>query len=265
MKFLPLTLLCIAGATTTAADCSTGDFSLKVRGYCNYTALLSSFESYFAEEGNIAADCSLTAEEELHRLLKVTDTDNVEKEVHTLCGAAFTNYDKVPFEKSTGKDKRFVEEFYKGNTDWNEQVATLFPEHQGQDQFTRKGQESMLLKRDAYVVDEFHDGEGRHSLVDMPDLPNFENCAMNAAYCCWPKDRQDDNDGNCDKPYDYDCVDSDPGDNTDLCFVEHAAGANATGYNTTEGWFSFPFDDGNKDFEAEGPIHCRTYQTMTCC
>eukprot|EP00545_Synedropsis_sp_CCMP1620_P000179 CAMPEP_0119010630 /NCGR_PEP_ID=MMETSP1176-20130426/5139_1 /TAXON_ID=265551 /ORGANISM="Synedropsis recta cf, Strain CCMP1620" /LENGTH=1000 /DNA_ID=CAMNT_0006963329 /DNA_START=157 /DNA_END=3159 /DNA_ORIENTATION=+ len=259
MKYLPFALLLILGTTTTvAAECASGDFTLNVRGYCNYTALLLSFETWFADEANVASDCDSTAEDELLRLLNVTG-DTAGSEVHSLCGAAFDNYDKVPFEDSTGKDKRFIEEYYKGNTDWNEQVATLFPENEGNDEFTRKGKESMLLKRDAHAVDEFHDAGGRHSLLGLPDLPNFENCEMNAAYCCWPKDRQDDNDGSCDKPYDYDCVDSNPGDNTDLCFVEHAAGANATGYNTTEGWFSFPFDDGNKNFQSEGPIHCHGF------
>jgi hypothetical protein len=261
MKYLPLALLFLSLGTTQAAECSSGDFALEVRGYCNYTALLVSFETWFADEANVASGCTSTAEEELLRLLSVTN-DTAVSAVHSLCGEAFDAYDKVPFEDSTGKDKRFIEEYYKGNTDWNEQVATLFPPHEGNDEFTRRGQESMLLKRDAHVVDDFHDAGGRHDLLDLPDLPNFETCEMNAVYCCWPKDRQDDNDGNCDKPYDYDCMDSDPGDNTDLCFVDHAAGAKATGYNTTEGWFSFPFDDGNRNFEAEGPIHCRKYQTI---
>ena len=77
-------------------------------------------------------------------------------------------------------------------------------------------------------------------------------------YCCWPKDRQaQDGNGNCATPYDSRCVDSDPGDNTDLCFVDHADGAKSTGSKATDGWFTFPFDDGSNQYTAEGPMHCR--------
>jgi len=39
--------------------------------------------------------------------------------------------------------------------------------------------------------------------------------------CCWTADRQaNDNNGNCATPYDTNCVNADPGDNTDLCAVD---------------------------------------------
>ena len=42
-------------------------------------------------------------------------------------------------------------------------------------------------------------------------------------FSCWPSDRQaNDNNGNCATPYDENCVDADPGDNTDLCAVDMA-------------------------------------------
>jgi hypothetical protein len=76
-------------------------------------------------------------------------------------------------------------------------------------------------------------------------------------YCCWPKDRQLDGNGNCNRPYDDSCVDADPADNTDLCYVDHTLGSSSTGFNTATGWFMFPFDDGSNQYSAEGPIHCR--------
>ena len=85
------------------------------------------------------------------------------------------------------------------------------------------------------------------------------------AYCCWPKDRQaQDNNGNCNQPYDSRCVDADPADNTDLCYVNHAEGAKSTGSKASEGWTTFPFDDGSNQYSAEGPIHCRKY-LFACC
>jgi hypothetical protein len=38
----------------------------------------------------------------------------------------------------------------------------------------------MLLSRDAKKVSTFFDGDGRRDLVDLPNLPNFESCEMNA-------------------------------------------------------------------------------------
>jgi hypothetical protein len=160
-------------------DCISGDFLLDVKGYCNYTALLSSFEDWFVEPGNVIAGCVNSAEEQLARLLNVAG-DSLSDAVHSICSGAFKNYDKVPFKTSTGADERFVEDYYKGSGDWNEQVATLFPEYDGAGE---RNKESMLLRRDAKVVNDFHNVEGRHSIVDLPNLPNFESCEMNAGKC----------------------------------------------------------------------------------
>ena len=164
------------------ADCISGDFLLEVKGYCNYAALLSSFEDWFAEPGNAIADCTSSAEEQLARLLNVNAnaTGDLLDEVHSICSGAFKTYEKVPFKTSTGADECFVEDYYKGIGDWNEQVATLFPEYDGAG---TRNKETMLLKRDAKVVDDFHNEEGRHSIVELPNLPNFETCEMNAGKC----------------------------------------------------------------------------------
>lgn len=76
-------------------------------------------------------------------------------------------------------------------------------------------------------------------------------------YCCWPKDRQVDANGNCNQPYDDSCVDADPADNTDVCYVDHTEGSISTGLTVNDGWFMFPFDDGSNQYSAEGPMHCR--------
>ena len=56
------------------------------------------------------------------------------------------------------------------------------------------------------------------------DLSNFDpsTCELKSAMCCWPQDRQaNDNNGNCDDPYDTECVDKDPADNTDVSMTLH--------------------------------------------
>jgi len=69
--------------------------------------------------------------------------------------------------------------------------------------------------------------------------------------CCWRADRQaNDNYGNCATPYDTNCVDSDPGDNTDLCAVDMAR--STTSSHVTDG-FAYFLGDNNG---GEGAIHC---------
>jgi hypothetical protein len=46
----------------------------------------------------------------------------------------------------------------------------------------------------------------------VTDTAGLSTCTTNAAMCCWPKDRQaNDNNGNCATPYDENCVNKDPG------------------------------------------------------
>ena len=68
-------------------------------------------------------------------------------------------------------------------------------------------------------------------------------------FSCWPSDRQaNDNNGNCATPYDENCVDADPGDNTDLCAVDMARSSS----NSVKVPDGLAFYEGN----GEGPIHC---------
>ena len=177
-----ITFLVFALAPTgVSAGCVTGNFVLDVKGSCSYDALLKSFTAWYAQPGNIAAGCTVPAEQELTSLLKTT-TGNASAAVTSLCAGAFSSYTKVPFATSTGANDRFVEEYFKGNGDWNEQVATLYPAYHG---VVAAGQptESMLLKRDARTVEAFFNDAGRRSVVAVPDLPNFDSCSMNAGKC----------------------------------------------------------------------------------
>jgi len=82
----------------------------------------------------------------------------------------------------------------------------------------------------------------------------LETCTTNAAMCCWPKDRQaNDNNGNCAKEYDVNCVDKDVADNTDLCFVDLERGNASTGSDSgVDTTLVYPGDND----QGEGAIHC---------
>jgi hypothetical protein len=175
---LPLLLAIAAPSVVNGVGCVTGDLSLTVKSFCNYTAVLNSFREWYAKPGNVGSTCANSAaEDELLSLLQVTSASQAATAVKDLCAEAFDTYPKVPFQASTESNVRFVEEFFKGNGDWNEQVATLFPPFSA----TGNDRESMLLSRDAKAVPRFYDNDGRRDLVDLPPLPNFENCEMNAS------------------------------------------------------------------------------------
>jgi len=145
--------------------------------------------------------------------------------------------------------------FYNGRTDWQEEVETIYE--------TEDGTRTSILKEDAEQVRIFFDviAQGRRvewtgSLTNfqssVTDANSLATCTTNAAMCCWPKDRQaNDNNGNCATPYDQKCVDKDSAGNTDLCFVDLERGNASTGDDSTDILVS-PGDNN----QGEGAIHC---------
>jgi len=112
------------------------------------------------------------------------------------------------------------------------------------------------LKTDAAIVKEYHDYKAKRSPFKIPELPQFDPsiCTSRVAQCCWPRDRQaKDNNGNCNKEYDTNCVDKDVGDNTDLCSNELSKAPYAS--NTIANGFSIYGD--------EGSIHCHGFAWST--
>ena len=113
------------------------------------------------------------------------------------------------------------------------------------------------LKHDAANVKRFFNGLASSAEVQWPSyLPNLDSCSTtNAACCCWPKDRQaNDGNGNCAKPYDTNCVDKDPADNTD-CYVDLDRNDAFPG----SGSIIYP-GDGN---DGEGSVHCHGFAWST--
>ena len=139
---------------------------------------------------------------------------------------------------------QFLSNYYNGRGSWNEETETLLHPSDGEDPVN-------VLKTDSKYVKGYYDLK---AAFEMPDLPQFDMgvCQAHAAMCCWPRDRQaGDNNGNCNKEYDSDCIDKNPADNTNLCYNEldkapYSNGIEANGFSVFLG-----------DNNAEGPIHCQ--------
>jgi len=146
------------------------------------------------------------------------------------------------------KGDQFEQIFYNGGTEWNEEVETNL----------ETGETTNNLKQDAGNVKRFYESHGQAAHVEWPgNLPNFnlDKCEINTAMCCWPQDRQaNDGNGNCVTPYDQNCYDKDPADNTDLCYVDLSRSPESNKLNST-GHVNFPFDNDN----GEGAIHCHGF------
>jgi hypothetical protein len=229
-------------------ECLSGGFRLEIDGACNPTTVLAAYEEqvYYAT-GGIPTTCSTSAEEDL--LSKLGG-----KTIQSLCDDLYLTQEKVPFTKAAGRgdDFHFEEMFFNGRTNWQEDVETLVA-----------NAATDILKEDAEQVRIFYEGTSQGRRVEWPgtlknfqssvkDKDDFATCTTNAAMCCWPKDRQaNDNNGNCATPYDENCVNKDPADNTDLCFVDLNR-ASTDGYESDKGFLGFPLDNN----DGEGAIHC---------
>eukprot|EP00592_Proboscia_alata_P029000 CAMPEP_0194442526 /NCGR_PEP_ID=MMETSP0176-20130528/126179_1 /TAXON_ID=216777 /ORGANISM="Proboscia alata, Strain PI-D3" /LENGTH=974 /DNA_ID=CAMNT_0039268633 /DNA_START=53 /DNA_END=2976 /DNA_ORIENTATION=- len=265
MKFNARSLLAVVATSSIRyanSECVVGGFDLTFQGYCNYENILAKFRTFFDNPVNQAAGCTNTAEQELNILLGGSDIDAA---IKSICKESVDNFDSLDFDDIPRAGPDFVREYYNGNTEWNEEHETSFPldDHDNPTNILRSRQvNGRNIYGDAGNVKNVFDGAAQYGVISWPGhLSNFEldKCTTNAAMCCWPSDRQaDDNNGNCATPYDSNCEDSDPSDNTNLCYVDFEKGVLSTGFAGT-GNSVHNGDDGNNQYEAEGPIHCHGF------
>jgi len=240
--------------TPEQGECLLGDFTLEFDGACTAASVLDAYtDQVYNAPGATASFCSISAADDLGAKLAAAGFSDAS----TLCDQVYLTQANVPFTSaaSRGTDLHFEKMFYNGRTDWQEEIETIYET----DDYSR----SSYLKEDAEAVRAFYDGVAQGHRVEWPGtLPNFKSslndadglatCTTNAAMCCWAKDRQaNDNNGNCAKPYDENCVDNDPADNTDLCFVDLERGNTSTEFDSTD-TIVFPGDNN----QGEGSIHC---------
>merc|ERR1719410_383760 len=223
-------------------------FDLYVSG-CGYSKLLTSIQQSLNNadpQTHEVMPCYHSASTELgYHLPNVTDVGSY---INDLCKQAQQDYaanHEVPWSDVTRMGDKFDKEYYDGNGDWNEEHQSNYPHPP-----IVPGQASNVLNRDAERVDDLYEGDLQRYPLEWPShLTNFESCQYNSAMCCWPTDRQaNDNNGNCATPYDENCLDADPGDNTDLCAVDMSRSTKDS-VHVDDGFVLFPEN-------TEGPIHC---------
>jgi hypothetical protein len=133
--------------------------------------------------------------------------------------------------------------FLAGGTYWNEARETT----------TIDGEVVNVLSEDpGEKITRIQRGVAERGLIDLPEqITNFESCEARVAMCCWVSDRQaDDDNGDCETPYDEDCVNAEPSDNTDVCAVNLGRAQDSN--NVNSGVTLFP---GGR----EGETHCHGF------
>jgi hypothetical protein len=151
----------------------------------------------------------------------------------------------VAWSQVANKGDNFDKQYYDGNTYWNEEYETNYDS-------LIPNEPSNRLSRDAERVDDLYETVAERLSFQWPDVENFENCELRSAMCCWVSDRQaNDNNGNCDTPYDERCTNSDPGDNTEICGVDMSRSGTSSIY-MEDGISFYP---GNQ----EGSTHCHGF------
>jgi len=241
-------LLATSVGIAKAQTCVQGLWNIEVTGTCDYDTILAAYEQQvFNPTGaSSCAEGTATAKQEFDSLLT-----NLNQSIDILCKDLYDQAERSEFYEAAAKgtDYNFEQAFYNGHSKWQEEVETTYE--------SADGSATSVLREDAASVKAFYQGDGSYSRVNtMPPIENFEQCDSNAVMCCWPKDRQaNDNNGNCARnTYSENCVDKDPADNTNLCSTDLAKGSFASGFDS-DGIVEFP-GDGN---DGEGAIHCHGF------
>lgn len=182
-----------------------GDFSVNVDCGCSLGSLAHTLEDI--PEANVVDGEQYVAD------LLGTDIGTADEIIWNLCRANF-EASAGNFVKYTPESYVFSKEFFDGGTWLNFDRETT--------KASSDGSTTQVLKDDAAFINQLYNSQAQSNGIEFPDaMPNFEECQVDAVMCCWIQDRQaNDNNGNCETPYDENCVDSDPADNTDICYVD---------------------------------------------
>lgn len=218
-----------------------GDFSVSFNGDCGYDKLVGAINAART------AGCNTNAATLLRNLLNVANDAQARDRVKTLCRAAVADTTEgFPFSEITKKGYQFDNEYYEGGTYFNYEIENDDAEHR--------------LRDDASRINRIYNDQAKTKVISLPSYlkafdPDQNGCDIDAAFCCWVQDRQaNDNNGNCNTPYESQCIDRDPGDNANFCYTDHTrSGADV------QGGFSIFTDVKNNKENIEGAIHCHGF------
>jgi len=206
---------------------------------------------------------------ELHKILNVTTDRDVKMIIERACKNGKISDDSMDeederaflFELVTGKDVSFNKEFFDGGTYWNEEVEYVPDTGKTVSERPRKdsgpgpkNKPKSVLKNDARRVKSIAKKLAVTQKISFPEnIPNFDNCQLRSAMCCWVSDRLADKSskgGSCQTSRHNRCTISDPKNNTDICYVDMSKSKSS---NHVSGGFSI-FDK-----KTEGPTYCHGF------
>jgi len=162
-------------------------------------------------------------------------TDYISEMCTSTWDTVWASYDGTTFEDIHDDfNDTFMKDYIKGETYLNENTGNF------QGNVLQSDTESLEAGE---AIDKFYaaDEQGAKSSILSAtfgsEKTDFEECELNSIMCCFGRDRQfGDNHGNCAR---NDCVDADPGGNSNLCY-------------TKPSFIPFPR-------ETEGDVHCHGF------
>lgn len=213
------------------------------------------------QEESDEPDCKGGLHGEMYKLTGSPEDGAWYPALQVLCDVALArSAEETPSDSWSSLEAKSIdlEEFFEGGGFLNDetgnfhQKASEFERRGGTDRFSYVGDDPRLndymrTTEKSYAAGQaimtFYGDEAKTSFLSPPTT-GFENgCeATNAAVCCWHRDRQYyDNNGHCHFGW---CKDKDPGDNTDLCWIEGEEDGEV---------YPYPGE------ETEGDLHCHGF------
>lgn len=241
----PTLAICETECATSTKD-PAADFTINYSGRCTPATFLT-------EVTNTATQACLIC---LYNAMTGLSETDISAVVTNLCLEGYAD-DVFPYAEISRKGAQFDNEHYAGGGEWNYEIETA----SGEDR----------LAVDAARVDDIYYYEAQRKVIEFPEyiesfnphnpdtvinsIQDLDGCDLNAAYCCFAQDRQaGDNNGNCATPYEYNCVDKDPADNANICYVDHTRSSKSS---HVDSGFSIYVQGGKENIE--GPVHCHGF------
>lgn len=265
---LAATLFSSVAITTIQAICETAcpptrdpsaDFTISYNGRCtptDFNAAITNTDDH---------SCLLC----LYNSLNPTNAaSSIDDAIKPLCIQGYKDQE-YPFSDITRMGSEFDNEHYNGGGKWNYEIERATGEDELQSDAARinnvyyyQAQKKVITfpadpvnhPEENIVSFNPHTEPPRNIINTIDDL---DGCDLNAAFCCFAQDRQaGDNNGNCATPYEYNCIDKNPSDNTNICYIDHERSSKS---NHVHAGFSIFGDLVNNKENIEGSVHCHGF------
>ena len=224
-----------------------GQFEAWSNQGCGYDQLVATLEDHVTNVWSMT--CAHDMKTELRLILGVGTDQEARDLVWQACREGFERKEEngfLPFSSISGDNTHVWDKgYFDGGTNWNDLRETA--------------DINGVLKHQPWAVYNPRVGPTSWSRaqynagIEWPDyLPNFANCELNAVNCCWVQDvvAEGNGDGDCEVPYDENCVNANPMDNTDVCYVDMSR--SPTSNRVRSGFALY-------ETEAEDDTHCHGF------